>query len=81
MPYPVAIVSQFFLWKLGYRLVKFTEYRGFVVRQSSRDRYRIGNVVAEQVDPDVQSVDKCPHLHQSLYLRLLYICAVLHFLI
>ena len=37
--------------------------------------------MSEQVDTDIQSVDKRPHLHQSLDLRLLDICAILHFLI
>ena len=50
MPYPAAIGFQFLFGELGYRLVKFTKYRSFVVRQCSGYRYRIGNVMTQQID-------------------------------
>ena len=78
MPYPAAIGFQFLFRKLRYRFVKFSEYRGFVVRQCSRDWYCIGDMVTEQVDTDIQSVNQRPHLHQPLYLRFLDIGAVLY---
>lgn len=55
MPYPVAISFQFLFRKLGYRFVKLTEYRGFVIRQRSCNRYRIGDMMSEQIDRDIQS--------------------------
>ena len=56
-PYPASIGFQFLFGEPSYRLVKFTEYRGFVIRQCSGDRYRIGNMMAKQIDPNLQSVD------------------------
>lgn len=41
MPYTLAIGFQFLFRKPGYRFVKFTEYRGFVVRQCSRNRHSV----------------------------------------
>ena len=81
MPYPVTIGFQFLFRELGYRFVKLTEYRGFVIRQCSCDRYRIGNMMPEQIDPYIHSVDKCAHLDQTLNLRLLNVRAVKYFLI
>lgn len=81
MPYPAAIGFKFLFGELGYRFVKFTEYRSFVVGQCSGDWYRIGNMMSEQVDPDIQSINECPHLQQPLNLRLLGICAVQYLLI
>ena len=81
MPYPVSIGFQFRFRKPGYRFVKFTEYCGFVARQCTCNWHRIGNMVTEQIDFDVQPINECPHLHQTLYLRLLDICAVQHVLI
>ena len=81
MPYPVAIIFQFLFRKLGYRFVKLTEYRGFVIRQRSCNRYRIGDMMSEQIDRDIQSVNECAHLDQTLNLRLLDVCAVQYFLI
>ena len=76
-----SIGFQFIFRKPGYRFVELTEYCGFVIRQCSRDWYRVGNVVSEQVYADVQPVDKCAHLNQALNLRFLYVCAVQDFLI
>jgi hypothetical protein len=50
MPYPAAIGFEFLFGELGYRFVKFTEYRGFVVGQCSGYRHRIGNVMTKQID-------------------------------
>ena len=81
MPYPVAIGFEFLFRKLGYRFVKFTEYRGFVVGQCSGYRHRIGNVMTKQIDPDIQSVNKCPHLHKPFDFRLFHISSVYDLLI
>ena len=35
MPYPAAIGFEFLFGELGYRFVKFTEYRGFVCASRS----------------------------------------------
>ena len=50
MPYPAAIDFEFLFGELGYRLVKFPEYLRLVVRQSSGNWYRIGNVMTKQID-------------------------------
>ena len=81
MPYPAAIGFEFLFGELGYRLVKFPEYRRFVVRQCSGNRYRIGNVMAKKVDADIQSVDECPHLHEPFDFRLFHISSVYDLLI
>lgn len=81
MPYPVSIGFQFLFRKLGYRFVKLTEYCGFVIRQCSCYWYSIGTMMTEQIDRDIQSVDKRPHLNQPLNLRLFDVCAVQHLLI
>ena len=49
MPYPAAIGFKFLFGELGYRFVKFTEYRSFVVGQCSGDWYRIGNMVPSRL--------------------------------
>lgn len=72
MPYPAAIGFEFLFWKLGYRFVKFTEYRGFVVGQCSGYRHCIGNVMTKQIDLYLQSVNKCPHLHKPFDFRLFH---------
>lgn len=81
MPYPVAIGFQFLFRELGYRFVKLAKYRGFIIRQCSRNGYRVGNMMTEQIDADVQSVDECAHLNQTLDLRFLNVCADLHIFI
>lgn len=81
MPYSAAVGFQLIFRKPDYSFVKFTKDCGFVVGQCSCNRYRVGYMVAEQVDFDVQLVDERPYLHQSFDFRLFDICAVLHFLI
>lgn len=81
MPDPVSTGFQFLFRKLSYRFVKLAEHRGFVIRQCSRDGYRVGNMMAEQIDADVKSVDKRAHLYEALDFRFLYICPVRHLLI
>lgn len=81
MPDSAAVGFQLIFRKPDYSFVKFTKDCGFVIGQCSCDRYRVGYMVAEQVDFDVQLVDERPHLHQSFDFRLFDICAVQHFLI
>lgn len=81
MPYPVSIGFQFLFRKLSYRFVKFSEDCGFVVRQCSSNWYRIGNMMTQQIDPDIQTVDKCAHLDQTLNFRFLNICTVQYVLV
>lgn len=77
----VAIGFQFLFRKPGYRCVELAEYCGFVIRQCSGDWYRIGNMMTEQINPDIQMADKCAHLNQALYFRFLDVFAVQDFLI
>lgn len=81
MPYAVSIGLQFLFRELSYRFVKLAEYCGFVIRQRSRYRYRIGNMMTQQIDPDIQTVDKYSHLNQSLNFWFLNICTVQYLLI